>query len=65
MERGTRRPEQIIDSSKLTTLVMLSGTADGTVLPPYVTYKAGNLYDSWTDNGPIGEVYKDVYKRQL
>ena len=57
VRRGTRHLERIIDSSKSSTSVMFSGTADGTLLPPYVTYKAENLYDSWTENGPKGAIY--------
>lgn len=57
VRRGTRHPERIIDSSKSSTSVMFSGTADGTLLPPYVTYKANNLYDSWIENGPKGAIY--------
>lgn len=36
---------------------MFSGSASGTLLPPYVTYNATHLYDSWTENGPVGTVY--------
>lgn len=57
VRRGTRHPERIVDSSKSSTSVMFSGSADGKLLPPYITYKALNLYDSWTENGPKGAVY--------
>lgn len=57
VRRGTRHPERIIDFSKSSTSVMFSGSANGTLLPPYITYKAGNLYDSWTESGPKGAVY--------
>lgn len=52
-----RHPERIIDSSKASTSVMFAGSADGILLPPYITYKAVNLYDTWTENGPKGAVY--------
>ena len=57
VRRGTRHPERIIDSSKSSTSVMFAGSADGTLFPPYITYKAGNVYDTWVENGPKGAVY--------
>lgn len=57
VRRGMRHPERIIDSSKASTSVMFAGSADGILLPPYITYKAVNLYDTWTENGPKGAVY--------
>ena len=33
---------------------MYAGFADGTLLAPYVVYKAKNMYDSWTTGGPQG-----------
>lgn len=57
VRRGSRHPECIVDYSKSSTSVMFSGSASGTLLPPYVTYKATHLYDSWTENGPVGTVY--------
>lgn len=56
VRRGTCHPERIVDSSKESTSVMFSGSADGKLLSPYITYKALNLYDSWTENGPKGAV---------
>lgn len=57
VRRGSRHPERIIDSSKSSTSVMFAGSADGHILPPCITYKASNLYDTWTENGPTGAVY--------
>lgn len=57
VRRGSRHPERIVDFSKSSTSVMFSGSASGTLLPPYITYKAAHLYDSWTENGPAGTVY--------
>jgi len=36
---------------------MFAGTASGYLLPPYVVYKAENLYDSWTEGEPKGTRY--------
>ena len=36
---------------------MFAATADGTLLPPYVIYKAQHLYDLWTEGGPRGARY--------
>ena len=32
--------------------LMYAGCADGSVLPPYVVYKALNMYNLWTIGGP-------------
>ncbi|KAG5880696.1 hypothetical protein JTB14_024268 [Gonioctena quinquepunctata] len=55
--RGCRHPERIIDSSKSSSSVMFVAAGDGTLLPPYVTYKADNLYNTWTEHGPKGTVH--------
>ncbi|CAG5040667.1 unnamed protein product [Parnassius apollo] len=36
---------------------MIAASATGELLPPYVVYKAQNLYDTWTENGPPGTRY--------
>ena len=51
MKRGTKYPERIMDSPKSSVSLMYAGCADGTVLPPYVVYKALHMYDSWTMGG--------------
>lgn len=33
---------------------MICGSASGTLLPPYVIYKAENVWDTWMTNGPKG-----------
>lgn len=43
-----RHPERVIDFSKSSPSVMFSATGDEALLPPYVTYKAKNLYNTWT-----------------
>lgn len=50
--RGTNYPERVMNSSKASTSVMFAAAADGTILPPYVVYKALHLYQSWTEGGP-------------
>lgn len=57
VRRGSRHPERIVDSSKSSTSVMFSAAGDGTLLPPYITYKAENIYNTWTENGPKGAIY--------
>lgn len=37
---------------------MFSAAGDGTLLPPYVTYKAENLY--YTEHGHKGTVYNRI-----
>ena len=54
-KRGTKYPERIINSSKTSTSVMYAGCADGTILPPYVVYKATHMYNTWTTGSPGAE----------
>lgn len=56
-KRGSKYPERVMNSSKSSTSLMIAATADGVLLPPYVVYKALNLYDTWTRNGPPGARY--------
>ncbi|KAJ8909599.1 hypothetical protein NQ315_003709 [Exocentrus adspersus] len=46
-----------MNSSKSSTSVMFAASADGNVLPPYIVYKAQNLYESWTIGGVKGARY--------
>lgn len=57
VRRGSRHPERVIDSTKSSTSVMFSCAADGTLLPPYIVYKAEHLYSTWVENGLKGAVY--------
>lgn len=57
VRRRCKHPERIIDHSKSNFSVMFAGTASGVTLPPYIVYKADNLYDSWTEGGPAGARY--------
>ena len=36
---------------------MFGGTAAGTLLPPYIVYKAEHLYNTWQEGGPQGARY--------
>ena len=56
-KRGIKYPEQVMDFSKSSISVMFAGCANGTLLPPYVCYKATHLYDAWTVGGPPGTRY--------
>lgn len=50
--RGCKYPERVMNSTKASVSVMFSAAGGGTVLPPYVVYKAVHLYSSWTQGGP-------------
>lgn len=56
-KRGCRYPERVCNTSKSCTSVMFAASADGKVLPPYVVYKAQNMYESWTVGGIKGARY--------
>lgn len=51
-KRGAKYVENICNHSKSAISLMFSGNAAGTLLPPYVVYKAENLWSTWTENGP-------------
>lgn len=57
VKRGTKYPERVMNSSKSSTSVMYAATGDGTILPPYVVYKAKEMYSTWVENGPSGARY--------
>lgn len=56
-KRGKKYPERVMDSTKSAISIMFAGTADGTLLNPYVVYKAEHLWDSWLNGGPPGTRY--------
>lgn len=56
-KRGCKYPERIIHSSKSSLSIMFCGNASGNLIPPYVVYRATNIYDSWTIGGPQGARY--------
>lgn len=51
-KRGVKYPERVMNHTKSSTSLMLAASADGTLLPCYVVYKAAHLYTTWTTNGP-------------
>lgn len=52
--RGVKYPERVINFSKGNISIMFSGTASGSLLPPYVVYKAEHLWNTWCEHGPSG-----------
>ena len=57
VKRGSKHPERIMNSSKSSISVMYAASADGQLLPPYICYKAVNLYKEWTVGGPRNTRY--------
>lgn len=43
-KRGSKYPENICSSSKVTVNIMMCGNAAGDLIPPYVVYKTKNLW---------------------
>lgn len=56
-KRGAKYVENICNHSKSATSIMMSGNAAGTLLPPYVVYKAEHMWTTWTENGSDGARY--------
>lgn len=52
--RGVKYPERVVNFSKSATSIMMCGSADGTLLPPYIVYKSECMWDTWCQNGPKG-----------
>lgn len=52
--RGVKYPENVVNYSKSSTSIMMCGSADGTLLPPYVIYKSEHLYNTWKEGGISG-----------
>lgn len=57
VKRGTKYPERIRNATKACTTVMMCGNANGDCLPPYVIFKAENVYSTWKEGGPRGTRY--------
>lgn len=53
-KRGVKYPEKAMNFSKSATTVMVCGSADGVLLPPYIIYKSIHLYDTWKERAPAG-----------
>jgi hypothetical protein len=56
-EKGIKYAEQVRDHTKSSISVMYCGSASGVLLPPYIVYKAANIYESWCEGGPKGALY--------
>nr|XP_039254787.1 jerky protein homolog-like [Styela clava]XP_039269740.1 jerky protein homolog-like [Styela clava] len=56
-KRGCKYPERILNSTKSAISLMFCGNAAGAVMPPYVVYKAENLWSTWVEGGPPGTLY--------
>lgn len=54
VKRGVKHPERVMNYSKTAISLMITGTADGNILPPYIVYKFEHLWDFWTVGGPSG-----------
>lgn len=57
VRRGVKHAHRTIDFSKSSTSVMFAATGSGLFLPPYIVYKAKNLYPEWLQGGPDGCYY--------
>ena len=57
IKQGTKYPERITGSSKVTLSVMFCGNAEGEVVPPYVAYKSVHICSQWVTAGPPGTRY--------
>ena len=60
---GSKYPERIMNSTKTSISVTFCGSAAGESLPPYVVYKSTNMWDTWTQNGPLGARYTSSQSR--
>ena len=57
VKRGCKYPTNIRNTSKSSISIMMSGNAVGELLPPFVVYKATNLWSTWCEGGPKGARY--------
>lgn len=57
VKRGVKHADRIMDTSKTSVSVMVAAAADGTVLPPYILYKAKYVYPGWMEGGVAGAEY--------
>jgi DDE superfamily endonuclease/helix-turn-helix, Psq domain len=56
-KKGTKYAERVLNTSKSAISIMFCGSAEGEMMPPYVVYKAQNMYESWRRGGPKGTRY--------
>lgn len=55
--RGSKYPETIVNATKISFTVMFCANAAGEAIPPYIVFKAENLWTTWTRDGPEGARY--------
>ena len=56
--RGEREVQETVGGSGCKFITLLAAaSADGTRLPPFIVYKAKNLWSQWTKGGPNGVMY--------
>ncbi|KAB0805317.1 hypothetical protein PPYR_02287 [Photinus pyralis] len=53
-KRGSKNCDRVIDATKTSISVMMAASPSGTLLPPFVVYKAKHRYQEWEENGPLG-----------
>lgn len=56
-KRGIKYPDNVTNFSKSAVSIMLCISASGVCLPPYVVYKANNIWDTWRIGGPKGKPF--------
>ncbi len=56
-KRGVKYAEQIRNHSKSAISMMFCENAAGDMVPPYIVFKAENLWKGWCLNGPKGSRY--------
>jgi hypothetical protein len=52
VQRGSKHSRRYLDASKSSTSVMFAIAANGSLLPPYIVYRAKHLYPEWILGGP-------------
>ena len=60
-----KHQEKIIGYSKSSFSIMYAGCANGNLLPPYVCYKATNMYESLKNGGPFDTRYNALLQNGL
>lgn len=62
VNRGTKYPGVIRNTSNKTRIsIMMAGNAAGELLPPFVVYKASNMWSYWCEGGPKGVRFTSIH----
>ena len=48
-KRGVKYPEKVKENTNTSISLMFCGSADGSMLPTYVVYKAEHIWSTWTE----------------